>query len=479
MISGISARDLFGDLRSLLMQPPTPVGWRSMCGLLERWAERAGFEERVMPYVMDHLAPWDDTLRVAPLKWGEQLMKGRPTPQMLLAATLDLTGRHPIEDVGAEVLASSPWVANLRRLVLGRQSLGVRAARALARSEHLGNLTSLDLHANHLHGAGVRVLCNGKGLAAVKALNLHHNQLDGRDVEVLVRSSMGRKLERVNLSGNDLSPAGLLAISRSPEPLAWRALLLNTCSIRWAGAKALGDAAHVLPKLHTLSLNQNALTHDTISALFRFVPWHALRSLSLYSNWLGVTGVRMLAATKSLSELEELELSNNSLKVAGVEQLAHMQGLHNLRALALSSNAIGDDGARALSAISELEHLDTLDLSRNEIGVAGVMALVHAPWRGHIRELNLQHNALGDRGVEALLHQPWPNLERLVLRFVCATDRAAHVLAATEHLPSLKRLDLDFNDISVDGVRELARAPHLSDAVRDAWRARLDGTRLA
>jgi len=329
------------------------------------------------------------------------------------------------------------------------------------------------LHANHVPGAGMRVLCNGKGLAGVNTLNLHHNQLDGRDVEVLVRSSIGRQLEHVNLSGNEISPTGLLAISRSPEPLAWRELYLNTCSIRWAGAKALGDAAHVLPELHTLSLNQNALTHDTISALLRFVPWQSLRSLSLYSNWLGVMGVRMLAATKSLSELEHLELSNNSLKVAGVEQLAHMNGLHNLRSLALSSNAMGDEGARALSAIPELEHLESLDLSRNEIGTSGVMALVHAPWRANVRELNLQHNTLGDRGVEALLHQPWPNLERLVLRFVSATDRTAYTIAATENLPSLERLDLDFNDISADGKRELARAPHLSDEVRDAWRERL------
>ena len=116
--------------------------------------------------------------------------------------------------------------------------------------------------------------------------------------------------------------------------------------------------------------------------------------------------------------------------------------------------------ARRLAELPDASRIRELDLSRNGFTPRGLTHLLHAPWRDGLRSLNLQHNRFSDDGLERLLAEPWPALEHLGLRFVGLTDAGAAFLArhAAERLPALRVLELDFNDISEEGVRALAGA---------------------
>ena len=86
------AHEGFGSLRSLLAQPPSGVGWRTLCDLLNRAWSRAPreVEQRWLPYAQDHLAQWPAGLRVASESWADSLMLERSAALLGLARVIEI-----------------------------------------------------------------------------------------------------------------------------------------------------------------------------------------------------------------------------------------------------------------------------------------------------------------------------------------------------------------------------------------------------
>ncbi|MEV0148926.1 MULTISPECIES: hypothetical protein [unclassified Nonomuraea] len=144
-------------------------------------------------------------------------------------------------------------------------------------------------------------------------------------------------------------------------------------------------------------------------------------------------------------------------------------GLGGLTELSLAYLRIGDPGAEALAAATSDGRIETLDLRYCGVGDAGVAALCASPSFRGVRRLHLQCNRLTAEGVRALAGLE--RLEELDLRYNRIGPAGARALAEASFAGSLKRLFLYGGDVEDAGVQVLANAPQLPAALRSFWRS--------
>ncbi|MFI9051575.1 hypothetical protein [Streptomyces sp. NPDC053427] len=137
--------------------------------------------------------------------------------------------------------------------------------------------------------------------------------------------------------------------------------------------------------------------------------------------------------------------------------------------LSLAYFRIGDPGAEALAAATSNGRIETLDLRYCGLGDSGPMALGASPTFRNVRRLHLQRNQLTAEGVRALAR--FERLEELDLRYNRIGADGAQALIEAPFVGSLKRLLLHREDVSDAGVQILAHAPQLPTALRSFWRS--------
>ena len=213
---------------------------------------------------------------------------------------------------------------------------------------------------------------------------------------------------------------------------------------------ALASTCRRLRKLTAAGLEELRRRHEAVKRLSRKAgrKLHAVpeaKGLHFENTHLTVADCRALAdviATEGLPKVEEIRLHNN--KAFGVESMQALAeslrrgDLPCLKTLSLVENAIGEVGASALGAAlgrGALPRLQKLRIGNNGIGDAGLVALAPAlRAQLQLKTLGLYSNGIGDDGVAAL------------------------VAPGEGVLPSLKELDLDFNQVGDAGCSALAVA---------------------
>ena len=99
----MDVQEKFGEIRSLLQQPPSEQVWRGLCALVDAsWGDDQ-FEELLFPYILEHLRRWPDALRVMPPGWWALSDHAKPSVLQKLARVVDL-GRE--NDLGEAADAS-------------------------------------------------------------------------------------------------------------------------------------------------------------------------------------------------------------------------------------------------------------------------------------------------------------------------------------------------------------------------------------
>jgi uncharacterized protein (TIGR02996 family) len=220
-------------------------------------------------------------------------------------------------------------------------------------------------------------------------------------------------------------------------------------SERWpAGLKALA-AAPQLGSLKELDLQWVGLGSGELNRVLSALHLEGLTSLNLAGNTLGVSGAKVLARSALFGRLTRLDLHSNRLDSAALETLTrspHAPALHHLN---LYENQIQDAGARALAHSPLLAQCTWLDLRANGVGEEGVSALAASPNVARLAHLTLD----GQTGLGAVV-----------------------ALARSQHLSSLRSLDLSYVH-SPTGDEEF-RALADSDLGRRLVRLRLRHRRL-
>ncbi|WP_255953242.1 hypothetical protein [Streptomyces odontomachi] len=142
--------------------------------------------------------------------------------------------------------------------------------------------------------------------------------------------------------------------------------------------------------------------------------------------------------------------------------------LGRLVELDLSYLPIGAAGA-ALLASTASSRLETLDLRYCYIGDAGVAALAASLRFDGLRRLHLQRNKLTAEGVRSL--GLFGGLTELDLRYNPIGAEGAEALLEAPFIGSLKQVQLYRDDVSDEGAAKLASATQLSPVLRSYWRS--------
>ena len=145
---------------------------------------------------------------------------------------LTVSSAPAIGPAGAEVLAASPAVRNLRELTLTNCGLGDGGLRALLASPHLTGLKELQVPSNGLTAAAVRALREWRHLRGLRVLNLFNNHLDDDGARVLSLCPSVDRLTQLDLGLNRIHKSGAESLAQSPFLMRVRRLSLlgNPCT---------------------------------------------------------------------------------------------------------------------------------------------------------------------------------------------------------------------------------------------------------
>jgi uncharacterized protein (TIGR02996 family) len=229
-----------------------------------------------------------------------------------LFARWPITRLHPgaqhLEDV-TSVLATSPWLARVRELVLSECHTGPEVFQKLIDSPHLVNLTSLHVGGCSLNDEGLRHLAALPHLAGLRELDIRHNRITSEGFQALVRSPYRASTRSLCLSGNDYTVHDFVALLKSPG-------------------------------------------------------WPRLTDLNLWYTRLGDGGLEELAACPELAKLTVLNLNNNGITDRGLQALAASPHAGNLHTLSLALNNLSSRAADILRDSAALQGLTSLNLYR-------------------------------------------------------------------------------------------------------------------
>ncbi|XP_067916232.1 NACHT, LRR and PYD domains-containing protein 3-like [Heterodontus francisci] len=191
---------------------------------------------------------------------------------------------------------------------------------------------------------------------------------------------------------------------------------------------------------------------------------HKFQELSLGSNKLGDSGVKLLSAALRNPDckIQKLWLERNNLTDSCFEDLSSaLSTKQSLTDLNLSDNKLGDSGVKLpFEALRNPDcKIQGLELERNNLTDSCIEDLSSAlSTNRSLTDLNLSDNKLGDSGVKLLseaLRNPDCKIQGLDLSDVGLTDSCASALSTNQSLKYLNLRSNSFTDRSVPALRRL------------------------
>lgn len=261
--------DLFGEIRSVLAQPPDPMRWRHLCQLLDHATDRHAIITQALPYIMAHLHAWPEHMRVASPGAHKSILENTLLPPSLaLCAHIDLSHNAILSTSRLttnrlrQLADSSLFLASATHLDVSGQPIGNQALLAITDSPHFSHLHTLHLDNTCVDLPGLELALPTLHLesSALERLTLSHLKLTDDTFELLFERGYLHQLEHLDLSHNALSDR---ALARTLPHLT-RALSLTTLSLAFnkltdQSAALLADTPH-LCQLTRLDLDYNLIT---------------------------------------------------------------------------------------------------------------------------------------------------------------------------------------------------------------------------
>jgi len=232
---------------------------------------RAVFRAAPIAEVRLHNFYWHDASRLAESRY------------LARVRILDLNDGNRIGSKGVEALTSSPQLANLTELKLGRNALGSPSARAIAESRHVRGLRLLKLERNDMFDDALRFLAESPQLAGLEVLDMERTRTGDDGVKALAKSKHLAHLKLLDLSHNQITDTGVLALAESRVVSEMRVLFLHTNHISDEGIEALARSES-FARLERIFLRQNKITDVGATALARSSYLEHLRELHIGEN---------------------------------------------------------------------------------------------------------------------------------------------------------------------------------------------------
>jgi uncharacterized protein (TIGR02996 family) len=277
---------------------------------------------------------------------------------------------HPLGNAAITALREASTLVSLEEVDLSEYGVYGRGAgdpiinaegmEALAQWDGLARLSSLDLQGNDIRRAGLQALLGSPHLTKMKSLTLRATRLDGAALHELCEYRGGMRLDLLDLSANILVGSGMKDLAAASCLASLKVLRLDECEIQPDSALDLGGAGF----------------------------FGTLRRLHACNNAFGPAGLReILAASPPL--LHTLDLENNAVSHEGVVDLANSPASDSLLDLGLDGNRLKGKSAKALAETKHLRNLLVLRLLENNLGVRGTAALAGSPLARRLARLDM------------------------------------------------------------------------------------------
>jgi Ran GTPase-activating protein (RanGAP) involved in mRNA processing and transport len=265
---------------------------------------------------------------------------------------------------------------------------------------------------------------------------------------------------------------GFRRLVASPHLGNLTTLRLPFNSIGNGGISALFDAAS-LTSLTALDLSETGsygrYAEDPIikatgmEALAAWPGLARLRSLALSGNDVRRAGLRALLRSPRCSGLKALALRGNGLTGEAMQELGSARGGLQLDFLDLGENILRDLGAGYLANAPCLRALKVLKIDRCEMTATAARRLAGAPFLGSLRRLNVNDNSFSPEGLAALLEAEPQELHTLRMVDNDLGDAGVSQLAESPASDTLLEVDLARNGLADAAVQALAESAHLSN----------------
>jgi hypothetical protein len=485
-VSDAGARDVFGDVRSILQQPPSAHGWALLCDRVDRIdPERA--RQEAIPYAAQSMSAWPAALRPLPKVWLDQLAAGQAPPagaQLARALVVDgkllsaqraallATWAQQTGIAHLKVQGSSPSLKGLQALF----AQPLPALRALELDCTLpdnlltsGALERAELTLRELMLCGVPTMYDAEeeikrlrsweALSQLETFTLRSGSSRNNALRWLAESPWWRALRSLTLEQIPLSAIDQRALLGRGDDPGWTRLEQLTMPMLPAQgitSSELADLAQRMPTLQSLTFDvgEGEALWNVLSS-----PWPALREIIMFSLPTDEEYGRRLT-TWELPTLRRLRVesyarSHAALGRSSPETLLRSPATAQLEALHLDYGAL--DGARAPAVMALLPTtLVELDLRNNPLGPEGARALASRDLP-LLRSLTLHDVVIPREGMDALYAASWwPQLEHLEL--VQPYGEGALETMAGRLPPGLKTLILRRAELSDDRWRALLQA---------------------
>ncbi len=276
--------------------------------------------------------------------------------------------------------------------------------------------------------------------------------IDLESVEILAASPNFKELEKLDLSNSSIFYKGIKAIVALPNFPKLKKLILRDAKI--LGLKSLANSPN-LPNLQSLDLYNNYIDSDSLRVLASSPNYQKLLSLNLGCNEFDDEDIKILAASKNFLKLQRLDLSFNKIGVEGSKAFGASDNYPNLLDLNLSGNRLGSQGAKAIAESKMLSKLQKLKLYKNNIGNEGISSIANSVNLLNLQVLDLRDNAMGVEGIKDLTSKNWPKLHSLELSHNNIGNEGFNIIAETNNLPMLQKLNLKKCEINSQALRIL------------------------
>lgn len=213
-------------------------------------------------------------------------------------------------------------------------------------------------------------------------------------------------------------------------------LSLDESELRDADLELIGGCPH-LAGLRSISLSgQQRFSPQGLKQLLRSLP--AVEELrAAQSVWLTEQFVEALADEPALAKLKVLDWSNHYLSPRGIVTILGSRHTAGLRHLRLSAIGLYD--------IADADDLPVLRRFQPADGQAIAAALGKCQFP-HLQSLDLEGCQIGDAGLEALAAGGFPSLRRLIVSSNNLTLAGLRVLGRSPLGQKLVHLELGFNN---------------------------------
>lgn len=449
----------FGDLRSILQSSERSPAerWARLTELIETF-HGDELEEVILPYCLSHLERIPLEVRRVPLRWLELILRSRELPFLPIVAVLDTEGRNMrLENIGAEVIAKTPHLDNLRVLALRRQLIHPSGLEHLLAAPWMENLERLHLDENLLGDSGIQSLATSAPWPSLKVLSVRACGIARGGVARLFDSSLMLHLEDLDLSRNELGwGIGATMGARLPRARRLERLALRRGGLVSYDAKSLGATIAQAPALETLEIGENALGDEALADMIAAMNEGSIARLSLEQNGVGAASIRALAGVPSL---RHVTLAENQLP-----RIAPLTRHPRLTSLSISK----DLGSEALAGCFHTAgaNLTHLNLANGVLDMDVLLELATSPLVETLTHLSLDAASLQPAHIDVLCNTTWRNLEHLSLRLNNLGDEEVRMIASARGLRKLSSIDLTHNIFDAASARALADllAANRSDA---------------